>query len=63
MDNQSENHNEDEEWYKINKCSSESNLFILCMKKPIELENLKDNKCKHLFDKWFKCINLKIKIL
>jgi hypothetical protein len=41
--------NIDLEW---NKCSNESKLFLLCMKKPKV-----ENKCKNLFDEWFKCIN------
>ena len=40
--------------YKTNKCLDEARLFVLCMKNP----NPKDNKCKHLFDKWYKCILL-----
>lgn len=38
--------------YWFDKCSKESLLFILCMKKPVQ-----DNKCKNLFDSWYKCIN------
>ena len=41
--------NMDAEWYK---CSNESKLFLLCMKKPKV-----ENKCKNLFDEWFKCMN------
>ena len=41
--------NMDLEWYT---CSNESKLFLLCMKKPKV-----ENKCKNLFDEWFKCIN------
>ena len=41
--------NVDLEWYK---CSNESKLFLLCMKKPKV-----ENKCKHLIDEWFKCMN------
>jgi hypothetical protein len=41
--------NMDLEWYK---CSEESKLFLLCMKKPKV-----ENKCKNLFDEWFKCMN------
>ena len=41
--------NMDSEWYK---CSNESKLFLLCMKKPKV-----ENKCKNLFDEWFKCMN------
>ena len=38
--------------YWFDKCSKESLLFILCMKKPAQ-----ENKCKNLFDSWYKCIN------
>ena len=41
--------NMDLEWYN---CSNESKLFLMCMKKPKV-----ENKCKNLFDEWFKCIN------
>ena len=41
--------NMDAEWYK---CSNESKLFLLCMKRPKV-----ENKCKNLFDEWFKCMN------
>lgn len=34
-------------------CSNESKLFILCMKYPIPAKN----KCKYLFDIWYKCIS------
>lgn len=38
------------------KCLNKAKLFVLCMKSP----NLNpiENKCKHLFDKWYKCILL-----
>ena len=54
MDNQKKN--QLEEWYKINKCSNEANLFILCMKTP--LNNKMNSDCKYLFHTWFKCINI-----
>ena len=38
--------------YWFDKCSKESLSFILCMKKPVQ-----ENKCKNLFDSWYKCIN------
>ena len=45
-----------EEWYKTNKCLNQARLFVLCTKqtpqKPVE------NKCKNLFDNWYKCIML-----
>ena len=51
-ENQKKNHIEN--WYKINNCSNEANLFILCIKQ----RNVHHNeKCKNLFDTWFKCIN------
>ena len=40
--------------YKTNKCLDKGKLFVLCMKNP----NPIDNKCKNLFDKWYKCILL-----
>jgi hypothetical protein len=43
------NMDSESEWYK---CSNESKLFLLCMKKPKV-----ENKCKNLFDEWFKCMN------
>lgn len=63
------------ELYKID-CSYKAKLFVLCMKKSHIPENMSqninqnqilqkpfDNRCKHLFDNWYKCIlldNLKI---
>lgn len=49
MDLNMNNLNNDLEWYK---CSNESKLFLICMKKPKV-----ENKCKNLFDEWFKCMN------
>jgi hypothetical protein len=45
--------------YWNDKCSYETNLFILCMNGPKSPS--KENKCKDLFDSWLKCINLKYK--
>jgi hypothetical protein len=55
-------------FYKTNNCSDKSKLFILCMNTPnqnISLNPLSQNKCKYLFDEWYKCIvldDLKINI-
>jgi hypothetical protein len=40
--------------HTTNKCLDKARLFVLCMKNP----NPIDNKCKNLFDKWYKCILL-----
>jgi len=45
-----------EEWYKINKCSDEAKLFILCIKNRDYYIKPPDT-CKYLFNTWFKCIN------
>jgi hypothetical protein len=47
------------DFYKSN-CSDKADLFILCMKNPIII-NPPQNKCKYLFDKWYKCIILDAK--
>jgi hypothetical protein len=51
-------------------CSYKARLFVLCMKKSHIPENMYqntpsqilqkpfDNRCKHLFDNWYKCILL-----
>ena len=46
--------NREEEWYKTNKCLDKARLFVLCMKTIPQTPN--DNKCKKLFDNWYKCI-------
>ena len=40
------------DYYSVDQCSNEARVFLLCMKKPVQ-----DNKCKDLFDSWYKCIN------
>ena len=47
---------ENNDLYKTNKCLDKAKLFVLCMQKPNPIEN----KCKHLFDKWYKCILLDV---
>ena len=42
------------DFYKKNKCIDKANLFILCVKTNTSREN---NKCKNLFDMWYKCIS------
>jgi hypothetical protein len=42
----------DNDFYKTNKCLDKANLFVLCVKTNVSREN----KCKNLFDKWYKCI-------
>lgn len=42
--------------YTKDKCLSQANIYILCMKGIP-----KENKCKDLFESWLKCINLKYK--
>lgn len=54
-------------FYKTN-CSDKANLFILCMNTPnssinLNPKSLSQNKCKYLFDKWYKCILLDDKII
>ena len=46
-----------EEWYKINKCSDEAKLFMLCIKNRDYYINPPHDTCKYLFNTWFKCIN------
>jgi hypothetical protein len=45
---------ENNDFYKTNKCLDKEQMFVLCMKIP----NPIDNKCKNLFDKWYKCLML-----
>lgn len=52
-------------FYKTN-CSDKAKLFILCMNTPISIispKPLSQNKCKYLFDEWYKCILLDDKII
>lgn len=43
-----------DEWYKTNNCLDKARLFVLCMKTIPQTPN--DNKCKKIFDNWYKCI-------
>ena len=43
-----------DDWYKTNKCLDKARLFVLCMKTIPQRPN--DNKCKEIFDNWYKCI-------
>ena len=46
-----------EEWYKKNNCLDKARLFGLCMKQtPSSPNSPLENKCKNLFDEWYKCI-------
>ena len=46
-----------EEWYKKNKCLDKARLFGLCIKQaPNSPNSPLENKCKNLFDEWYKCI-------
>lgn len=46
-----------EEWYKKNKCLDKARLFGLCIKQTPKSPNSPlENKCKTLFDEWYKCI-------
>ena len=46
-----------EEWYKKNKCLDKARLFGLCIKQaPNSPNSPLENKCKTLFDEWYKCI-------
>lgn len=48
--------NNDNYHYRLDtKCSLEENSFILCMKKGQHIPT--NDKCKNLFDSWYKCIN------
>lgn len=48
-----------EEWYKKNNCLDKARFFALCMKQtPNSPNSPLENKCKHLFDEWYKCILL-----
>ena len=40
-------------------CLYKAKLFILCMKSPTLIPS--QNKCKYLFDQWYKCIILDTK--
>ena len=40
---------------QIDNCSLEEKSFILCMKKRQHIPT--NDKCKNLFDSWYKCIN------
>lgn len=53
MDNDKKKDNQID--YQIDNCLSEGNLFILCMKKRQPIPT--NDKCKNLFDSWYKCIN------
>ena len=38
-------------------CLNKAKLFISCIKKPNSNPNFPtENKCKYLFDKWYKCM-------
>lgn len=37
-------------------CLDKATLFVLCMKTPTLIPS--QNKCKNLFDTWYKCILL-----
>jgi hypothetical protein len=46
-----------DEWYKTNNCLDKARLFVLCMKTiPQTPISPNDNKCKKIFDNWYKCI-------
>jgi hypothetical protein len=46
-----------DEWYKTNNCLDKARLFVLCMKTIPQTPNApNDNKCKKIFDNWYKCI-------
>lgn len=46
----------DKDNYRLDtKCSLEEKSFILCMKKRQHIPT--NDKCKNLFDSWYKCIN------
>jgi hypothetical protein len=46
-----------DEWYKTNNCLDKARLFVLCMKTIPQTPNApNDNKCKQIFDNWYKCI-------
>jgi len=55
--------------HDLYNCSYKARLFVLCMKKshipnmsqninPSQIQKPFDNRCKHLFDNWYKCILL-----
>jgi hypothetical protein len=46
-----------DDWYKTNNCLDKARLFVLCMKTIPQTPNApNDNKCKKIFDNWYKCI-------
>ena len=46
-----------DDWYKPNNCLDKARLFVLCMKTIPQTPNApNDNKCKKIFDNWYKCI-------
>jgi hypothetical protein len=48
-----------EEWYKKNNCLDKARVFALCIKQTPKSPNSPlENKCKNLFDEWYKCILL-----
>ena len=45
-----------------NNCSNDAKSFILCMNTPKIPKIVSNDKCKNLFDTWFKCISSDLKI-